>query len=348
MPLLAIRICDCNHNKNFTTMFSSLLSSYVLACRPGKVHLRLMALAVLALLTAMAHAEEAAAPAPLMEEGNKAEVMWEFDPYYTNVGLYAPLTSTPIPTITSDNETEIYSKLIEGSAIPRYMLLEASVYPMPVLGTYLKSHTPGFYDQGEIGHSGINIFESVTAGFQEPWAVSAFFGNIAKLVRPGETRRGSNLGYTGYLVSAGSKHIKDNVMISDTWYELEWKIKGKRDYPNDKLQWSFRVGGKFHDNPEVTDVVYASIHRSNLDANSPFLHWIKNTEFDLKLHFSQNDGQLVRGELIAGKKYPLASKDYTPTLSAGFVWSSPHEYSGALLNRDKNLVTLVLRPSIEF
>lgn len=56
----------------------------------------------------------------------------------------------------------------------------------------------------------------------------------------------------------------------------------------------------------------------------------------------------MRGELIAGKKYPLAGKDYTPTLSLGLVWSSQNEYNGALQDRNKNQVTLVLRPSIEF
>lgn len=294
------------------------------------------------------YAEEEAAISPGMEEGSAAEIIWEFDPYYTNVGLYAPLTSEPISTITSDSEIEIYAKLIEGSAIPRYMLLEASVYPMPVLGTHLKSQSPDFYNQWKIGNGGLNILESATAGFQEPWAVSAFFGNIAKLVRPGETRIGNNMGHTGYLLSAGSKHIKENVLISDNWYELEWKIKGKRDFPNDKLQWSFRVGGKFHDNPAITNVAYAAIRRNNLNPNFPFLHWVKNTELDLKLHFSQLDGQVIRVEVIAGKKYPLSNKDYTPTLNIGFVWSSPKEYSGLLATHDKNNVTLVFRPSIEF
>jgi hypothetical protein len=156
------------------------------------------------------------------------------------------------------------------------------------------------------------------------------------------------MGHTGYLVSAGSKHIKENVLIGDNWYELEWKIKGKRDFPNDKLQWSFRIGGKFHDNPAITNVAYAAIHRNNLNSNFPFLHWVKNTELDLKLHFSQLDGQLVRAEVIAGKKYPLANKNYTPTLNIGFVWSNPKEYRGVLATNDKNTFTLVFRPSVEF
>lgn len=283
-----------------------------------------------------------------LEEKVEAEFIWELDPYYTDIATYIPLTKRPIPTITSDNEFEIYRELIQGSAIPRYMLLEASIYPMPTLGTYLKHDHPDFYNGWEVGKGGSNFLESVTAGFQEPWAVSAFFGNIAKLSRPDMPQKGTNFGYSGYLLSAGSKHIKENVLIDDNWYELEWKIKGKRDFPNDRQIWSFRIGGKFHDNPAITNVIYLSLHRSNLDSRFSFLDWMKNTEVDLKTHFTQHDGQLVRLEMIWGKKYPIAGKDYTPTLNIGFIWSSPYEYNGILRNRTDDNITLVLRPSIEF
>ena len=282
------------------------------------------------------------------EENSEAEVLWEWDPYYTDVGVNIPLTSKPIPTITSDSESVIYSRLIEGSAIPRYMTLEASVYPMPILGTYLKKHTPGFYSQGQIGNGGINIIDSITAGFQEPWAVSMFFGNIAKLVRPGETRKGNNMGYTGYLVSGGMKHIKNNVLVDDNWYELEWKIKGKLDYPDEKMSWSFRLGGKFNSNPDITDVFYFSIHRSNLDYRAPFLQWLKNSAVDVKIQFSQHGGRVVREEFIIGKKYPIEGKNYSATLDGGFVWESASEYVGALRDRDNSKLTLLIRPSIEF
>lgn len=286
--------------------------------------------------------------APTIEENTQAEILWEWDPYYTDVGINIPLTHKPIPTITSDNEAVIYSELIEGSAIPRYMTLEASVYPMPILGTYLKKHSPGFYSQGQIGNSEINIIDSITAGFQEPWAVSLFFGNIAKLVRPGETRTGINMGYTGYLVSGGIKHIKDNVLIEDNWFELEWKIKGKLDYPDEKMSWSFRVGGKFNSNPDIADVYYFSVHRSNLDYRAPFLHWLKNISLDAKVQFAQHGGNAVRWEFIIGKKFPIEGKSYSATLNAGFVWDSPDEYVGALRDRDTSKFTLLLRPSIEF
>lgn len=285
---------------------------------------------------------------PPVEESSEVEVSWELDPYYTDVGVNIPLTSKPIPTITSDSEADIYRHLIEGSAIPRYMLFELSVYPMPALGTYLKTRQRGFYDQGRIGGGGINLFESVTAGFQEPWAASLFFGNIAKLERTGEKRSGSNMGYSGYLVSFGNEHIKNNVRVEDEWFELEWKIKGKRDYADEKMSWSFRAGGKYHNNINITDVVYFSAHRTNLDMHAPFLGWLKNSSLDLKIQFAQQGGKVVRQELVIGKKYPVDGKSYSTTLDVGVVWEAPEEYSGVLRDRTTSKKTLLIRPSIEF
>ncbi len=287
-------------------------------------------------------------PAPLAEEGSKVEVMWEPDPYYADVNINIPLTEKPIPTIRSTSESVIYSELIQGSLIPRYMLFEASVYPMPLLGTYLKTNQPDIYERGQLGRSSVNIIGSATAGFQEPWAVSAFFGNIAKIVRPGEDRIGSNVGYTGYLISAGTKQIKDNEIIDDHWLEVEWKIKGKVDYPDEKLGWSFRVGGKFHDNTDITNELYMNVYRSNLNVRFPFLSWISNSAFDVKLFFSEKNARLLRQQYIVGKKYPKAGWKYTPTLDIGVVWSSPDEYSGILRTSNLDTVTLIFRPSVEF
>lgn len=291
---------------------------------------------------------ETSASTPSPTESKKTEVVWEWDPYYTDVDFNIPLTDKPIPTISSDSEAVIYRDLITGSLVPRYMLFEASVYPLPVLGTYLNTHTPGFWNAGQIGNGGINVFKSATAGFQEPWALSAFFGNIANLVKPGETSTGQNLGYTGYLISVGAQHIKDDVLIQDKWYELEWKIKGKLDYPDEKLDWSFRVGAKMNANHDITNVMYLGIHRSNLDFNQPFLSWLANSDADLQIQFSQQGGKPLYEELIIGKKYPVAGEDYSITLDVGLIWESPDEYQGVLRTSTSSTLTLVFRPSIEF
>ena len=308
----------------------------------GRVSIILIMVSIATLTAHQVHAEQNE------EEQGKAEVLWELDPYYTNISANIPLSKKPIPTITSGSEAVVYRELIKDSLIPRYMLLEMSVYPLPVLGTHLKRRTPDFYQKGKIGNTNINIFESVTAGFQEPWAVSMFFGNIAKLTRPGDKRVGSNMGYTGYLISGGTKHIKNNILIDDIWHELEWKIKGKRDYPDEKISWSFRVGAKFNRNPEITDVIYIGIYRTNLDHNAPILRWLENSTLDVKVQFSKQTGKAVREEFVIGKKFPIGNWEYTPTLDIGLVWESPNGYSGSLRDRMNNSLTLLFRPSLEF
>jgi hypothetical protein len=57
---------------------------------------------------------------------------------------------------------------------------------------------------------------------------------------------------------------------------------------------------------------------------------------------------LIREEFIVGGKFPSAYKGYTPTLDIGMVWASPDEYSGILRNRNMNMVTFLLRPSVEY
>lgn len=281
------------------------------------------------------------------EEAAHAEFVYEFDPYYTNAGYNIPLTDKPIPTIESGSEAVIYRELIKDSVVPRYMTVEASLYPMPILGTWLKTHQRGFYDSAAVGNN-FNLIESLTTGFQEPWAVSLFFGNVAKLKRPNKQRIGNNYGYTGYLFSMGEKHIKNNMLIDDLWFELEWKIKGQIDYTDKKLSWSFRGGAKFHKNVEVNDVYYVALSRSNTELHSPSLDWLDNTTAEFRMHFLQQTGKLVRTELIAGKKLPLPDKGFTPTFSAGFIWISPEEYAGSLRGINDNTLTFVIRPSIEF
>jgi len=298
------------------------------------------------MLTALAGL--ACGSAQAQQTAAQPEFVYELDPYYTNVGYNIPLTDKPIPTIESDSEAVIYRELIKDSVVPRYMTAEASLYPMPILGTWLKTHHSGLYGSASMDGGSFNLLESLTAGFQEPWAVSLFFGNVAKLKRPGDKRIGNNYGYTGYLFSMGDKHIKNNTPVDDDWFELEWKIKGQLDYRDRKLSWSFRGGGKIHRNSEVNDVYYISLSRNNTELNRPGLDWLDNSTAEFRMHFLQSSGKLVRTEFIVGKKLPLPDKGFTPTLSAGFIWASPAEYSGSLRNVNNNTLTFVIRPSIEF
>lgn len=278
----------------------------------------------------------------------KTEFTWGLDPYDSSLGLNMPLTDKPIPTIQSDDYGVLFRDLMEDSLVPHYMQLQADVYPVPILATWLKSHSPHTYNKGDISNTGVNLVESSSTSYQEPWALSAFFGNIADLALPGESRADNNVGYSGWLVSAGAQHLKDNELIQDKWYKLEWQIRGDLDGHAEQLSWNFRIGSKFNANPYVTDVTYIGVERNNLDLNKPFLGWLNNSHFDLELSFSHDGGRVVREQLIVGKKYPFPNQGYAITLDTGLVWDSPYEYSGPLRDSPKSDLTLVFQPSIEF
>ena len=276
------------------------------------------------------------------QEPPKTEVVTEWGAYYSSIGLYVPISDDPFPDGGRLEESEVYKQLFERSWRPNVVAFEASVYPMPVLGVWLRKDHPTFYDIAP------SVVQAVTAGFQEPWAVSAFFGSQMKFTRPGETERGTNRGYMGYLVSAGTKHIKSNVLIADDWLELEWKLKGERMFNQERLNWSFRAGGRYNSNRDIADTLHLGLRRSNLDFRMPFLSWLDNSRVDLLTEVAVDGLTLLRQEVIFGKKYPMESRKVAWEFDFGVIYERASKYSGELTPLAKTSLTLVFRPSIVF
>lgn len=275
------------------------------------------------------------------------EFVTDVDPYYSSAGLYLSPEGDDIPYVDSTNETVIYRDLLLRSYRPHDVVLEASVYPMPIIGTLIRSRMPGFYDDMQLS-SDFNLVKSVTLGFDEPYAVSLFLGNVVKY-RAGELAKvGDNKGYMGYLFSYGSKHIKDNALVDDKWWEFEWKVKGDRDIDAVTHSWSFRVGGKWHGNEEITDIYYIGLRRSHLDFDAPILSWLPNSGFDYQVAFSQHDNSLVEQQLFFDKKLPLRAWHFAVDIELGLIWKKAAKYTGNLAGQGAGEeIYLVLRPNIE-
>jgi hypothetical protein len=279
-------------------------------------------------------------------EVRRTEIIWEWSPYYTSVGALIPLTDAP-PNVAGEDvsEFEVYRRLAESSLKPNVMLIEASVYPMPLLGTYLRREYPGSYERDD---QHFRLIPALTSGFQEPWAVSAFFGNDMLFMRPGQPKKETNRGYMGFLVSYGDQHIKDNRLIDDDWLEVEWKMKGERIFEQDKLSWSFRVGTRYHRSPNIDNTVYFGISRSMLDFNAPLLSWLHNSEVKLMSEFLQTKGTFSRQEAIVGKKVPVRALKSAMQLDFGFIYERQAKYSGELLSSGRTGFTFIIRPNISF
>jgi hypothetical protein len=309
---------------------------------------------LLLIFSGLAHGENHGDENGQIKERQPYEFSYELDAYYSNAGVWFDLSGKPEPDGGALEETEVYQRLFNESLRPRVLLLEASVYPMPILGTWYKKNHPEQYEDFGLGptdKSGkrrYNLLGSVTAGFQEPWAVSAFFGSAMKFHREGEDDKQSNRGYMGYLLSCGDQHIHNNVLIDDDWCEFEWKLKGDRIFHDETLSWSFRVGVKENGNPNIRDLVYVGLRRTNLNYSTAFLSFLNNANIDLMTEFAQGDMSLMRQEIIVGRNYPLSRWHMALALDVGVIYENPHKYTGPLNDPFAPSWTFVFRPNLKF
>jgi hypothetical protein len=281
------------------------------------------------------------------EQFRRLELVFEPDAYYTNIELIVALTKAPIPHVGEKTETEIYKTLLSRAALlPRYLVFEGSVNPLPYLGVYIKRNERDFYDNAQIAGS-LNWVKALTAGFEEPYAVSLFAGNVVNFDIAGSTDTKGN-GYSGYLFSAGDYHIKDNTLIHDHWEEFEWKMKGDRKSPVKKLSWSFRIGAKLHDNHDITDIVYLSFRRSRLDYKPRESSLFNNSGFEYTYDMDRKNFRPIRHYFYVDKKWPIENKQMAFSLAVGFVWESADKYTGELAAGGGNSFQFILRPNIEF
>jgi len=276
-----------------------------------------------------------------------ADLDWETDLYYSNLSLNIPLTNDPIPHLGDAGEMEIYSKLFVNSLVPRFMLLEAAVMPLPLVGVALKEYANDFYGIADIGRKQ-NVIQWLTAGFEEPYAFSLFLGDMVRFSRPGESELSSNKGYMGYLLSYSNQHIRNNVLIPDHSLEAEWKLKGERSYKDDKLSWSFRVGAKVHENQNISNTFYVGFKRSDLDFRVNPIEFLRNSTFDVRWDIGAKKGDLLRQEYVLGKKLPIKSWGVALKLDVGLIWEDPARYTGVLRDTNVSNFTVVLRPNILF
>ena len=272
-------------------------------------------------------------PAP--EPFKRLEFVFEPDAYYTNVELILALTKAPIPQIGEKTESEIYRMLLSRAAIlPQFLVFEASVNPLPYLGVYIKKNEPGFYENAQISGS-FNWVQALTAGFEEPYAVSLLAGNVVGFdVAESEEIKGN--GYSGYLFSAGNYHIRNNTLIQDRWQEFEWKIKGDRKSPAKKLSWSFRIGGKAPRQPghHRHPVFSFQKKQAGLQARRR-LSLLNNSGFEQTIDLNQRTFSPVGYYFYVDKKWPFSSRQVAFTLALGFIWESEKRYTGAACRETK-------------
>lgn len=279
--------------------------------------------------------------------GAGARVEYELDAYYSNVGLYYGFNDEQIPDLGPIGEVELYQSLFAHVLSPHFVVLEASVNPMPLAGVLIKERAEHFYDSAQINPT-LNLVRAVTAGFDEPWALSLFLGRVVAFDEKEGTHKSKNKGYSGLTISVGDRHIRQNELVEDNWIETEWKVKGDRDFATHKLSWSYRIGLKLHENADIQDTYYLSVRRSKLDFESDWRDWINNSGIEYTVDFSTADNRPLRHFLLVDKKFPVTFAKAGLSLGVGLLWDSSARYKGALREDLPTQTTVIFRPNLQF
>ncbi len=287
-----------------------------------------------------------------LDKAGYHQISFELDPYYSCVDYTLSLTDKPIPKTILTNEWMYYSHMLKNLYLPRYILVEGSIYPLPVAGVYIKENYDNFYQNAELSHS-LNIVRAVTEGFPEPWAASFFLGNVADFTSS-DGKEVVGKGYSGWLFSYGGYHIVDNIMVRDNWWESEIKLKGSDLREAHNLSWSYSLGVKFHDNSEISDVCYVSVKRNRIDfvkhdINPLLGFFVYDSEQEFRADFKVDEvhrARLSRVSFLFGKNFPVGKGNVTFSFATGVVKLFQNSYSGELKRRIEREWTLIFRPNV--
>jgi hypothetical protein len=268
------------------------------------------------------------------------------DFYYTYYEFYVPFKRQSREKLEDTQETSMYRTLFKKSIIPKFFLTELSVYPFPYLGVYTRKNHENFYNRAKVTGD-LNLIRSICAGFEEPWAFSLLLGNLVSF-RSGDTDS-SGKAYLGYLVSFGTYHIMDNILIDDNWMEAEWKIKGDRILENRKMSWSFRIGGKNHGNRYIKDILYLSLRRESIDTGINLFSLVRNASYEYTIDIDTGFTRLVRHYFLLSKNFPFKNSRLVFQLQLGFIKESAEKYTGKLArDTDSDNLYYIIRPNLKF
>src|SRR4051812_20702154 len=80
----------------------------------------------------------------------KAEFELELDPYYSDASMTVSLSSAGMAPAPVDlDERQLYRDLARN-LVPRFLIVEASVNPMPIAGAVLRNNTERGYRRAKV------------------------------------------------------------------------------------------------------------------------------------------------------------------------------------------------------
>jgi len=239
-------------------------------------------------------------------------------------------------------EIKFYLEQFKKSLKPEHILVEFASYPLPYFSHILRKSS--LYNDFELSEN-FHLLKSLSAGYEEPWAVTLLLGNIWGFKHPRFKNKFQGVSYMGFLFSFGNKQLFSNVMFSSRWLEIEWKIKGVRYTFFDKKEWNFNIGFKKQSSPLIADTFYFNIFRDNtLYVKRYKKAFLPNLRFEFKTEFDVKNGELISNYFLIGKKFQIKKKKFF-IIEIGYLYQKENKIK---FEEKEEEFQFILRPNIEF
>lgn len=273
----------------------------------------------------------------------------------------------PHEQISPNREIDIFKTLFKQIYLPKYMLLQLTIYPLATLSSFLETDRPQVFKKFEI-YNHLNMLRAAGGDFEEPYAMSLFLGNIIGfqykhkntsntfISKKRESRINSIL--SGFLLSAGHLHIQDNIRISDSWAEILLMLTGKWEIPKIRnTLWDFRMGYRYHENKLVTSVAVFSFKRDHTEWQ--YSGWFPSKNSMIQAIFYMPVGAdalnrpfFTRQLFLIGKKFPIGmfKRRIMLKIGLGMLWEQTRLYDRDEKKFDDiehRTTTWLIQPSIE-
>lgn len=251
------------------------------------------------------------------------------DFYHSYANLYYQLQREPPVYIFQESETGLYRDLLKRSYLPSYALVELTLYPTTTLSAWIASNHRDFYDQFTV-IGDINLIGSISGGYQEPWSVSLFLGQLAPFITMDDEE---NLlvvatGVGGLVLTGGLYQIFNNCLLRSDWYRIEWKLKGESLTDSIVYDWDIKIGYRHYGLREIDNTLLFCYTRDRMSLGRFDWRWLENSrqEFELQFPLTRQGGRMSRLRLIYGKAIPF--RRWMIGLGIGVIYENRRQYEG--------------------
>ena len=230
------------------------------------------------------------------------------DPYHSYGSMFFQFDKNSSIYVWQENEFKLYRDIWRKSYIPSYGLVEFTFYPTTATSAWIESNHKDFFDRFTF-YRDLNLIESISGGYQEPWSGSLFCGQLAAFLTLNDEEELVQVasGAGGLVLTGGLFQIFDNCLVRSNWYRVEWKLKGEGREANFFYDWDLKVGFRNYGLSAVSNTVMLAINRCwmNRQHCSWQLGQNSTTEFEIQVPAALSARGVSRLKLIYGKAVPF-------------------------------------------